>query len=206
MQPTNNFDVILKTIDDATDFDIIMYSRTETNEESFYLLEQSSLQVLRELPPDYRIQVHEIFSQRHRVAQKIELLKTSQTIHQFLQIVLPLVENASFPCDNLTLTINDSIKLEAHDDGEVTLTSKEHAFLRYLVKTILIHQGFNQSIFDEIIQRPDLYHKLERPDIIKYRQDFLNEILELEKWMPKPSNDDTQANSISRSLDYSILA
>jgi hypothetical protein len=40
------------------------------------------------------------------------------------------------------------------------------------------------------VERKDVYYDgHERPDVIEYRQDFLNEMLELEKWMPKPLND-----------------
>ena len=40
------------------------------------------------------------------------------------------------------------------------------------------------------VERKDVYYDgHERPDVIEYRQDFLNEILELEKWMPKPLDD-----------------
>jgi hypothetical protein len=41
------------------------------------------------------------------------------------------------------------------------------------------------------VEKKDVYYDgHERPDVIKYRQDFLSEISKLEKWMPKPSNDD----------------
>jgi len=40
------------------------------------------------------------------------------------------------------------------------------------------------------VERKDVYYDgHERPDVIEYRQDFLNEILELEKWMSKPLDD-----------------
>ncbi|CAG8635511.1 6222_t:CDS:2 [Funneliformis caledonium] len=40
------------------------------------------------------------------------------------------------------------------------------------------------------VERKDVYYNShKRPDVIEYRQDFLNEILELEKWMPKPLDD-----------------
>ena len=41
------------------------------------------------------------------------------------------------------------------------------------------------------IEKKDVYYDgHERPDVIEYRQEFLHEISEMEKWMPKPSNDD----------------
>src|SRR6266540_213054 len=40
------------------------------------------------------------------------------------------------------------------------------------------------------VKRKDVYYDgHERPDVIEYRQDFLNEILKLEKWMLKPLDD-----------------
>ena len=40
------------------------------------------------------------------------------------------------------------------------------------------------------VGRKDVYYDgHERPDVIKYRKHFLNKIFELEKWMPKPLND-----------------
>jgi len=40
-------------------------------------------------------------------------------------------------------------------------------------------------------KKKDVYYDgHERPNVIEYRKYFLNQIFEMEKWMPKPLNDD----------------
>jgi len=141
-------------------------------------MEQSSLQVLTELSFDYSIEVQDIFSQRHRIAQKVEKIKSCSTLYEYLDIVLPLVENGSFPCDILSMKIEDKLYLESHDDGDVTLISKNKGFIRGLVKTVLTRQGFNPRLLDDIIRRPNLYHKIERPNIIKASFQTFEEVID----------------------------
>jgi hypothetical protein len=177
MKPNKNFHFILKSIDDITDFDIILYKCTEKDDECFCLLEQSSLQVLRELPFDLQIKVEEIFSQRHRIAQRVEMIKSCSTIEDFFDAVLPLIENGSFPCDTLTITIDGALTLQSHDDGEVTLSSNRKELLRGLIERVLVRQGFESELLNEVIRRPNLYHKLQKPNEIKASYQTFEEVL-----------------------------
>jgi hypothetical protein len=172
------YSIILKSIDELNDFNVVRYDRTKADEESFYLMEQSSLQVLRELPSDLSIQVQQVFSQRHRIAQRIEEIKSSSTINEFFRIALPLVENGSFPCDTVTMTIENKVHLESHDDGEVILRSKDFRLVRELIKAILIRQEFDTLLLNNILDVPNLYHKIERPNIIKASFQTFEEILD----------------------------
>lgn len=178
MKRDKNFEVVFNSIDEVNEFSIIRYDYTENVGDCFYLMEQSSLQILRELPGDLNINVEEIFSQRHRIAQKIQTIKSCTTIDEFLDTVVPLVENGSFPCDTLTMTIDETLKLESHDDGDVTLYSTKQEFVRSLIEHVLNRCGFDSELLNEIIQRPNVYHKLERPDHIRTSYEKFEEVLD----------------------------
>jgi hypothetical protein len=160
----NLMESVFKSIDDVNDLLFVRYSQEPDGQHYFYLLEQSSLQVLRELPLDTSIQVSEIFSQRQRIAQKITIIKEAKTIKELLEIVLPLVENGNFPCDNFTLTLNKETKLQSHDDNEVHLISIHKPILEDILCKVFERQGYNCDLLFEIINQPNLYHRIDRPN------------------------------------------
>jgi hypothetical protein len=159
----NLMQAVFKSIDEVTELQFVWYSQEADGQDYFYLLEQSLLQILRELPPDTFIQITEVFSQRQRVAQKIGIIKEATTVKDLLEIVLPLVENGNFPCDNFTLVLNNEVKLWSHDDGEVHLVSLNKTFLQDLLYKVFERQGYNSNFLFEIIKQPDLYHRIDRP-------------------------------------------
>jgi hypothetical protein len=174
----NPMTTVFTTIDEMCDLDIIRYSQTSEGQDSFHLSEQSPLQVLRELPVNTFIEITEIYSQRHRIAQKVNQIKCATTIKELLAIVTPLVENGNFPCDNLALIINGNLLLQSHNDYDVHLASENFEFIRDLVQKVLVRQHYDQSLLFKIISNPDLYHKLERPDKILFRYRTLDEVLD----------------------------
>jgi hypothetical protein len=159
----NLMDTVFKAIDEACDLDVIRYGQTIDSYDNFYLFEQSSIQVLRELPSATFIQVTELTSQRHRIVQKIESIKLCRTVEELLQMVMPLVEDGNFPADKFVFATGDNIEVRSYYDMDIHLTCADTAIIQDLVHKILLTQRYESSILGQIIQRPKLYHKLERP-------------------------------------------
>jgi hypothetical protein len=175
---SNFADDVLRSLSELSDLTVLRYDQTSEGDDRFYLLEQSSLLVLREFPSDTPMEVTEVFSERHRISQKSEIIKASRTVQGFLNIVIPLVENGSFPCKDLTIIVNHRIELTSHDDGEVCLVFEKGTHLFDLMNKILTRQKYNPSLLLEIINRPNLYHKIERPDKISSSFKTFEELLE----------------------------
>jgi len=175
---SNFIDDVFRSLSELNDLTVLRYDQTSEGDDRFYLLEQSSLLVLREFPSDTPIEVTEVFSERHRISQKSEIIKASRTVQEFLNIIIPLVENGSFPCNDLTIIVNHRIKLTSHDDGEVCLVFEKDSHLLDLMNKILTRQKYNPSLLIEIINRPNLYHKTERPDKITSSYKTFEELLE----------------------------
>jgi hypothetical protein len=171
-------DAIFNSIDEACEFSIIRYNHTPDGQDYFYLLELSALQVLREIPFDTPLKVTKIFSQRQRIAQKTDSILATQTVKNFLDITIPLVDNGCLPCDDLNILIDRQIDLLSHNDGEVHLYSNEISKLRDLMKRILGRQSFSIAILDEILANSNQYLKLERPNKILAKYDTFDEVIE----------------------------
>jgi hypothetical protein len=174
----NLMDTVFNSIDDFCELTIGRYNLTADGEDYFYFNEQSSLQVLRELSIHTPIEVTYLYSERHRIFQKIESIKAAKTVGDALNIILPLVENGNFPCKDFKIVIDKKIKLESHEDGEVHLISAQKAELLKLIKRIFVRQYFNPDIVDDIIIRPNLYHRLERPNSIIASYSTMDEVIE----------------------------
>jgi hypothetical protein len=160
---SNLMEAVFKSIDEVCDLEFARYSRTQDGQDYFYLLEQSALQILRELPSDMPIQVTEVSSHEPRITLEVENLKAAHTARALLDVALPLVEKGNFPCDNITVLLNDKVKLQGHDDGEVHLISSNTAFLQDLLFKVFVRQNYNPNIVPKVIEQPNLYHRLERP-------------------------------------------
>lgn len=165
-------------MDEICELEFVRYSQTSEGQDYFYINEQSSLQVLRELPLSTPINVTGIFSHRHRIAKQVDAIKASKNIANLLEIVLPLVENGNFPCDDFTVILNNEIELQSHDDGEVHLSSFNKASLHDLLAKVFARQGFNPKILFEVISQPNLYHRLERPDKIVGTYKTFDEVID----------------------------
>jgi hypothetical protein len=165
-------------MDEVCDLTIARFTLNGDGEEYVYFNEQSSIQVLRELPIETSIQVTNIFSERHRIVQKVDSIKSTKNLGEFFAIVLPLVEYGHFPCTDIDITINDQIQLSSHDDGEVHLISVNRDFLHNLARKILIHQNYDPGIWNAITNKPNLYHILERPNKIVSSYSTFDEVIE----------------------------
>ena len=64
------------------------------------------------------------------------------------------------------MIIDGTLTLESHDDGDVTLRSIEQEFIRSLIKSIFLRHGYESELLKKIIQNPNFYHRLERPNHI----------------------------------------
>jgi hypothetical protein len=175
---SNLVDDVFRSLSEFSDLTVLRYDQTPEGDDSFYLLEQSSLLVLSELPLNTPIEVTEVFSERHRIYQKSEIIKASRTVQEFLNTAIPLVENGSFPCKDLNIIVNHRIKVTSHDDGEVHLVSEKNSPLLDLMNKILTRQKYKPGLLTEIINRPNLYHKIERPDKILSSYKTFEELLE----------------------------
>ncbi len=122
--------------------------------------------MLREFAKETPIPVIELFSQRHRVVQHIGRIKTTKTVKELFDFVLPLMENGNFPRNDLIIVINRMFNLQSHDDGEVHLTSKSQSLLEDVIRKIPVPQHYTADLISNITQQPNLYHKLERPNLI----------------------------------------
>ena len=171
-------DTVFNSIEEVCDFNIVRYHQTPDGQDYYYLLELSALQVLREIPIETPLKVTKIFSQRQRIAQKIDTILTTTTVKEFLDIMIPLVEGGSLPCDDLSILIDNRILLSSHDDGEVHLSSIQINELQDLIKKILLRQGFSLDTLNEIRSNPNQYLKLERPNKILVKYDTFDEVIE----------------------------
>lgn len=171
-------DTVLNSIEEVCDFNIVRYHQTPDGQDYYYLLELSTLLVLREIPLDTPLRVTEIFSQRQRITQAIEKILATKTVKEFLDIVLPLVEGGCLPCDDLSILIDNQIQLSSHDDGEVHLASFHFKELQDLLKNILVRQGFSTDILKETRVNANQYLKLERPNKILAKYDTFDEVIE----------------------------
>ena len=174
----NAIDTVLESLNEICDLNVLHYSQTSEGHGNFYLLEQSSLQVLRILHLDTPVEVKHIFSERHRIYQQIESIKKVTSVKGFLDMAIPLVQNGNFACKDLTLIINSHIELKSHDDGEVHLTSGKAAQLLDVMKKILTFEGYDPNLLTEIMNRPNIYHKLERPDKILSSYQTFDELID----------------------------
>jgi hypothetical protein len=165
-------------MDDICDLTIANFSLTTNGEEYFCFNEQSSIQVLRELPIETGIKVANLFSERHRISQKVDAIKKTGDVKGFFEIVLPLVEHGNFPCTDITIIIDNQIKLSSHDDGEVHLVSTSRDFLHDLIKKMLVRQHYDPGILTQIINKPNLYHRLEKPNKIIASYKSFDEVIE----------------------------
>ena len=171
-------EAVFNSIDDICDLTLANFTLTGDGEEYFYFNEQSSIQVLRELPIETAIKVTNMFSEQPRIFQKVEAIKDTKNVKDFFDIVLPLVELGNFPCTDITIIIDDQIKLSSHDNGEVHLISSTRHFLYDLIKKVLTHQHYDSGLLTEITNKPNLYHKLERPDKIVASYSTFDEVIE----------------------------
>ncbi len=162
---------VFNSIDEICNLEFVWYSKTPEGHDNFYLNEQSSLQILRELPITTLIHVTKIFSQRHRIAKKVDAIRAAKNVGELLEIIVPLVEDGNFPCDDFTLLLGNQIKLKSHNDGEVLLSSENKSFLHGLILKVFTRQQYNPMLISKVIEQPNLYHRLERPDeiIASYR-------------------------------------
>ena len=176
----NLIDTVFNSINEVTDFNVVRYHKTKEGQNYFYLAELSPLQVLREIPGGTPIKVIILFSERHRIAKEKENILSASTVNEFLDLTIPLVENGSFSCKDLTVLIDNQIKMSSHDDGEVHLSALETKHFHLLIEKVLRRQNFDQYVLNEIINQPNLYHKLARPDKIissfKTFEEFLEDI------------------------------
>lgn len=106
------------------------------------------------------------------------MIKSTKSVKEFLDITLPLVEHGNFPCKDITIIIDNQIKLDSHDDGEIHLVSSNRPFLQDLIKKILTRQHFAPNLLDDIVDRPNLYHRLERPNKIVSSYASFEEVIE----------------------------
>lgn len=171
-------EAVFDSINEICNLEFVKYNQTPEGHDYFYLIEQSSLQILRELPINTSIQATEVFSQRHRVAKKVEAIRAAKTVGGLFDIVLPLVENGNFPCDTFTLLIGKETKLESHDDGEVHISSANRAYLHELLLKVFARQQYSQSLLTLVISQPNLYHKLERPNRIATSYKTFEEVID----------------------------
>jgi hypothetical protein len=162
----NLIDSSLRFIEETCDLFIVQFSHTPEGHEYFYLFEQSSLQILRELPFETPIEIKNIFSERERVHKEINKIKSATTVRHFFEIASPLVENGAFPCNDITITISNELELTCKGDGEVHLTSPNCSALFELVNKLFIRQYYSPSLLRSVMKHPGCYHKLNRPDII----------------------------------------
>jgi len=162
----NLMDTVLNSIDEICDLEFVLYKQTSKAHHYFYLNEQSSIQVLRLFPANTAVDVIEVFSQRHRIAMKVDTIQAAKTIAELFNIVLPLVENGNFPCDRFTLLLNNETRLECNHDGEVHLSSGNTTFLHDLLLRLFVSQQYDSKLLLQIIGKPNLYHRLERPNKI----------------------------------------
>ena len=169
---------IFKSIDDTCDFNVIRYSQNNEREDYFYLLEQSAIQILREFPSETPIEVTELYSERRFIEKNIESIKAAKSVSEFLQFVLPLIQNGSFECSDLTIILDKSIRLSSHDDGEVHLISGDILAVRNLLRKVLIRQNYDDLILNTVLEKPDLYHILERPNNIVSSLPTFDEVIE----------------------------
>ena len=171
-------ETFFKSIDDVCDLTFAHHSLTIKGEDYFYFSEQSSIQVLREMPKATAIKVTNLSSERHRIFQKTDAIKNTQSIQEFFNIVLPLVEDGNFPCTDITIIIDNQIELSSHDDGEVHLLSANKGLLYDLIKKILTRQRYAPEILTDILNQPNLYLKLERPNKIIATYSSFEEVIE----------------------------
>jgi hypothetical protein len=171
-------DKVINSIDEFIDFNVIRFHRTTDGKDHFYLMEQSALQVLREITKETPIEVTSIFSESHRVAKQVGNILSAKSVEEFFKIVLPLVENGSFPCMDLTIILENQIELSSHDDGEVHLISSNHVAVRNLIEKILRRQHFDETFLGKIVQSPNVYHKIEAPDKIIATFETFDQLIE----------------------------
>lgn len=174
----NGYDKIINSIREFIDFNVIRYERTAEGKDYFYLMEQSALQVLKEVPNETIIEVIYIFSERHRIVMEVDKILSAKSVKEFFNIVQSLIENGNFPCKDLTIILDNKIELSSHDEGEVHLISSDHLTIRNLIKKIFQRQYFNESFLDQIVMRPRLYHKIERPDKIIASYESFEQVIE----------------------------
>lgn len=153
----------LASLDDFAHLRVLRYTDKQGSRTEFYFLELSSLQVLRLVSSSATIEVKQIFSERHYIAQRTKNIYESRTVADFLNTCIPLIENGTFPCNDLELIINGSIKMQAHGDAEVVLSSSDDKSLLELTTKIVTHQGFCPSIIHDVMRQPNLYHVIELP-------------------------------------------
>jgi len=144
----------------------VQYKRNEEAQHCFFLEEQSVLQILRELPTKTPLVVMKVFSQRHRIAKKSEVIRASETVGELLAQTLPLIENGCLPCNVLSIEIDNNIAIVGRHDYSVELKSQDLIGLRHLLSRIFVRQLYSEELLDKIIHRPKLYHHLERPNKI----------------------------------------
>jgi hypothetical protein len=168
----------IQSIDEYSDLEVIMYYQTEDKRNCFYLLEQSSMQILRELSPNTPLLVTDISSERARIQNKVNQILATRSIDEFFKITIPLIENGSFPCKDITIIINDQIEIYSHDDGEVNLKFKPDYDYHYLMDKVLARQGYNSKILQDVIELPNAYQKLIRPDKIGKSYKSFDELID----------------------------
>jgi hypothetical protein len=174
----NFMDTVFNSIDDFCELTIAMFRQSPNGDDYYYLSEQSCLQVLRELPIQTPIRITDVFSERHRIFKEIGSMKGAKNVGEALKIILPLVEDGNFPCKNITIIIDDKIKLESYNDYEVHLVSSSKVELQKLIRRIVGRQYFNPDIVNDITDRPNLYLRLERPKSIVATYSSLDEVIE----------------------------
>lgn len=174
----NDFDKIIDSIGEFIDLNVIRFDRTTEGKDYFYLMEQSALQVLKEVPNETMIEVKTIFSERQRIVMQMDNILSAKSVEKFFNKVLPLIENGNFPCKDLKIILENKIELFSHDEAEVHLISFDHPAIRDLIKKILQRQHFNESLLDQIVSKPGFYHKIERPDKIIDSYNTFEQVIE----------------------------
>lgn len=151
---------VYQQMDETCELEVVQFSPGVDGAVSFHFIEQSSLQVLREIPADTSIEVVKVFSQRHRIVQKTSNIKAARTAAHLINVLVPLVENGSLPLDELILVLNGDMHLQSFNDFHVKLASVNLESLVGLIKTIFIRNNYSVSLLNDIMNQPKLYHRI----------------------------------------------
>jgi hypothetical protein len=162
---------VFYSIDDSAELTLTRYNHNQDGYHCFFLEEQSILQILREFPFETPLEVTKVSSQRHRIAKRTEVIMASKTVGELLAQTVPLVESGVLPCDVFAIVVNYKIGVIGRNDYSVELRSADLIGLKHLLTRVYVRQQYSEDIIDKIINQPELYHQLERPNIIVSSRD-----------------------------------
>lgn len=143
---------------------LLSYDRPTGLTERFYFLEMSTLQATTLLPRDKKIISAKIFAytdnNKYLDEHTTESFKTVGDFNDFF------LKNPEYYIHNCDIELDNKIKLDSHDDGEVSIEFVSASFDQNIIDNIFMKYKLDKKIIDILKTKPGHYIAIDKQNNI----------------------------------------